>query len=180
MTFEERTISMEEIYKGRIITVQKHNVTLPNGHTTTREVVKHPGAVAILAIHEDKVLLIRQFRKAMEEVLIEIPAGKVEPGERRDDTARRELEEETGYTSDHLTHVYDFYVSPGFCDELISLYVTDQLIPSTELTADEDEFVEEMWVPVDEVNHLLLSGQAKDAKTILALQYLLLNYNNSK
>ncbi len=79
-----------------------------------------------------------------------------------------------------MTHVYDFYVSPGFCDELISLYVTDQLIPSTELTADEDEFVEEMWVPVDEVNHLLLSGQAKDAKTILALQYLLLNYNNSK
>ncbi|KAA1040156.1 NUDIX hydrolase [Macrococcus equipercicus] len=179
MTFEERTLQKEEIYSGRIITVEKHDVELPNGHRTTREIVKHPGAVAVLAVHEGKVLLIKQFRQAMEEVLIEVPAGKVEQGETRDYTALRELEEETGYTTDDITHLYDFYVSPGFCDELISLYYTDQLIPSDELTADDDEFVEKMWVPVDKVKQLLQSNQVRDAKTMLALQYLLLNCNHS-
>ncbi|TDM13310.1 NUDIX hydrolase [Macrococcus lamae] len=180
MTFEERTLHVEEIYNGKIIKVEKHQVELPNGHETTREVVKHPGAVAVLAIHNGKVLLIRQFRKAMEELLIEVPAGKVELGEDREKTALRELEEETGFTTDSIDHIYDFYVSPGFCDELISLYYAENLIESSELTADEDEFIEKMWVPVEEINALLLSGKVRDSKTILALQHFLLNYNNSK
>lgn len=180
MTFEERTIKKEEIYSGKVIKVEKHEVELPNGKITSREVVKHQGAVAVIAVKDNKVLLIKQYRKAMEEVLIEVPAGKVEPGESRVDTAARELEEETGYTSDELEALYDFYVSPGFCDELITLFYAGELVESNTLEPDEDEFIEKIWVPIENIAELLKSGQIRDAKTIIALQHLLLLNNNSK
>ncbi|TDL97845.1 NUDIX hydrolase [Macrococcus brunensis] len=179
MSLTEKTLSVEKIYDGRIIKVEKQQVELPNGRQTTREVVKHPGAVAILAVRDDQVLLIKQFRKAMDEVLIEIPAGKVEAGEERVKTAGRELIEETGLEAGKLTLLHEFYVSPGFCDELISLYKAEELTDSTEYTADDDEFIELFWTPFSEIDSLLQSGQVRDAKTILALQTLLLNYNHS-
>lgn len=180
MTFEERTIKKEEIYSGKVIKVEKHEVELPNGKISTREVVKHQGAVAVIAVKDNKVLLIKQFRKAMEELLIEVPAGKVEPGESREVTAARELEEETGYTSTKLEKLYEFYVSPGFCDELITLYYTEQLVESYQLKADDDEFIEKIWLPIENIEEVLKSGDIRDAKTIVALQYLLLLNNNSK
>lgn len=172
MDLTERTIEKKQIMDGKVIKVEKHIVTLPNGRETVREVVKHPGAVAILAVKDDKILFVEQFRKAMEKCLIEIPAGKVESGEERINTAKRELEEETGYTTQQLSLLNEFYVSPGFCDEYISLYYTDTLIASNMLSPDEDEFVNHHWLTLDEALQWIDEGRIEDAKTIIAI----LNY----
>ncbi|UTH01414.1 NUDIX hydrolase [Macrococcoides canis] len=172
MDLTERTIEKKQIMDGKVIKVEKHIVTLPNGRETVREVVKHPGAVAILAVKDDKILFVEQFRKAMEKCLIEIPAGKVESGEERINTAKRELEEETGYTTQQLSLLNEFYVSPGFCDEYISLYYTDTLIASSMFSPDEDEFVIHHWLTLDEALQWIDEGRIEDAKTIIAI----LNY----
>lgn len=179
MCFEEKTIRKEVVYDGKIIRVEKHEVELENKNSAIREVVKHNGAVAVLAIKDQHVLLIKQFRKAMEHQLIEIPAGKIEKGEERKTTALRELEEETGYSSHHIAHLYDFYTSPGFCNEKISLFLADDLFESNELKPDEDEDIRLEWVHFNKIDALLKSGKIEDAKTILALQYVLV-YINSK
>src|SRR3954470_14342760 len=99
----EKTLSSKEIFKGRVIDLYVEEVELPNGKTSTREIVKHPGAVAVIAITpENKILMVEQFRKPLGRTLVEIPAGKLEKGEQPDATARRELEEETGYTCKDL------------------------------------------------------------------------------
>ncbi|UTH10589.1 NUDIX hydrolase [Macrococcoides canis] len=172
MNLTERTIEKKQIMDGKVIKVEKHIVTLPNGKESVREVVKHPGAVAILAVKDKKILFVEQFRKAMEKCLIEIPAGKVESGEERINTAKRELEEETGYTTQQLSLLNEFYVSPGFCDEYISLYYTDTLIASSMLSPDEDEFVNHHWLTLDEALQWVDEGRIEDAKTIIAI----LNY----
>ena len=172
MDLTERTIDKTQIFDGKVIKVEEHIVTLPNGKETVREVVKHPGAVAILAVKDNKILFVEQFRKAMEKCLIEVPAGKVEPGEERIETARRELEEETGYTPLQLSLLKEFYVSPGFCDEFISLYYTDTLVTSDVLSPDEDEFVIHHWLTLDEALRWIDEGKIEDAKTIIAI----LNY----
>ncbi|MCU7556790.1 NUDIX hydrolase [Macrococcus capreoli] len=175
MDLTERTIHKEAIMNGKVITVEKHRVALPNGKESVREVVLHPGAVAIIAMKDHKLLLVEQFRKAMESSLIELPAGKVEPGEPRCNTALRELEEETGYTSNAMELVSEFYVSPGFCDEFISLYQAGDLIESNTLEADDDEFVIKHWLTLEEANDWIRQGKIKDAKTIIAIQYLSLS-----
>lgn len=175
MDLTERTLSKETILDGKVLKVERHTVALPNGKESTREVVLHPGAVAIIAMKNNKILLVEQFRKATEDNLIEIPAGKVDPGEARRDTALRELEEETGYTSKTMELVNEFYVSPGFCDEFISLYEAGELIESNTLAADDDEFVVKHWLSVQEANEWIKQGKIKDAKTIIAIQYLLLS-----
>lgn len=175
MDLTEHTLSKEMILEGKVLTVERHQVQLPNGKKSTREVVLHPGAVAIIAMKQNKLLLIEQFRKAPDENLIEIPAGKVEPGEARQDTALRELEEETGYTSETMELVNEFYVSPGFCNEFISLYEAGELIESNNHQADDDEFVLKHWLTLEEANNWIKSGKIKDAKTIIAIQYLLLS-----
>lgn len=114
MTFEEKTLSKEAIYEGKIINVEKHKVLLPNNETSYREVVKHNGAVAVCALTPDnEVILVRQYRKPMDEVLLEIPAGKLEPGEDRMSAAKRELEEETGYKTESLILIGEVYGSQG-------------------------------------------------------------------
>lgn len=175
MDLTETTMTKETIMDGKVITVEKHQVTLPNGNTTSREVVLHPGAVAIIAQKDNKLLLVEQFRKATEETLIELPAGKVDAGEDREITALRELEEETGYTSDEINLIYNFYVSPGFCNEYISLYRAGHLIESNTLEADDDEFVIKHWLTLDEAISWVESGKIKDAKTVIAIQYLQLS-----
>src|SRR5699024_7749873 len=114
------------------------------GNTSTREVVKHPGAVAVIPItKEGKIVLVKQYRKPLERTLVEIPAGKIEPNEAPEITAIRELEEETAYTTKRLTYVTSFYTSPGFADEIIHLYFTDELDPLQEkIAGDDDEFIE--------------------------------------
>jgi len=173
---KETTLTSKEIYKGRIIDLYLEEVKLPNGHTSTREIVKHPGAVAVIAITpENKILMVEQYRKPLERTIVEIPAGKLEKGEEPIMTAKRELEEETGYTCSDLKPLISFYTSPGFADELVHLFIAENLEKLTETAElDEDEFVEVLEVTLEEAQEMMNSNRIYDAKTAYAVQYLLL------
>lgn len=176
MKFEEKTIKRTEIFKGHIFDVVVDDVALPDGNTGKRELVFHKGAVCVLAVTpEGKMILVKQYRKAIERAIYEIPAGKLEVGE--EDTlqaaALRELEEETGYTSDKLSLLADFYSAIGFCNERIRLYLADNLIKvENPRPMDEDEVIELYEVTLEEALDLVESGDICDAKTIMAVQYL--------
>jgi ADP-ribose pyrophosphatase len=170
--FEERTIHRKTIFEGRIIDLYLDEVSLPNGKTSSREIIKHPGAVAVIAItEEEKILLVEQYRKALERTLIEIPAGKLEKGEDPRESAKRELMEETGYTCENLEHITSFYTSPGFANELVHIYQATGLKQERELQLDEDEFVSVMEVTYDEALNLVKEQKIFDAKTMYAVQY---------
>lgn len=172
--FEEKTIETDLKYTGKIITLQVDEVELPNGKKGKREIVKHPGAVAVMAITNDKkIILVEQYRKALERSIIEIPAGKIEQGELPEKTALRELEEETGYTTNKLQYVQTFATSPGFADEIIHLYFAENIEKMTEKAAlDEDEFVELMHVSIEEMESLIVNNRIYDAKTAFAFLWL--------
>ena len=172
--FVEKTIRTKKIFSGNIISVQVDDVLLPNGKESKREIVKHPGAVAIIPVTKNgNMIFVKQFRKPLERSLIEIPAGKIEENEDPEITAVRELEEETGFTTDTLTHVASFYTSPGFADEIIHLYYTDQLQPLTErVEGDEDEFVEIVELSLEEAEQNVRDKKIYDAKTMYALLYI--------
>ncbi|AOH55599.1 ADP-ribose pyrophosphatase [Peribacillus muralis] len=174
--FEEKTLSSEKIFTGRVISLQVDEVELPDGKTSKREIVKHPGAVAIIALTADnKIIMVEQYRKALERSLIEIPAGKLEKGEEPVLSAERELEEETGYECEKMEHIISFYTSPGFADELVHLYVAHNLKKKENAAPlDEDEFVELIELTLEEAENHLLEGKIQDAKTAYAVQYLLL------
>lgn len=174
--FEEKTIQSNEIYDGKIIKLLVDDVELPNGKTAKREIVKHPGAVAIIPITDDnKILFVEQYRKPLERSLIEIPAGKLEPGEKPETTAIRELEEETGFTTskESLKFVDSFYTSPGFADEIIHIYLTNDLQKlDVTVLGDEDEFVELLELSLDEALEYMKTQKINDAKTNYAVLYL--------
>lgn len=169
--YSEKTISTENIFDGKVIKVEIANIELPNGKTATREIVRHKGAVGILAItEENKIILVKQYRKALEQMIIEIPAGKLEINENPEACAIRELKEETGYTASNINFIHKFYTSPGFANELIYLYEARNLIKG-EAKPDEDEFVEILELSLAEVDFLITSGQIVDAKTLVAVYY---------
>lgn len=169
--FEEKSISSERIYEGKIINLKVDEVTLPNGHTSKRELIEHPGAVAILAITpEKKIIMVEQYRKALERSIIEVPAGKLEKGESPETTAMRELEEETGYTADSLELIQSFSTSPGFADEVVHLFLAEGLRKAESGAAlDEDEFVELMEVSIEEAEKMMQDNRIYDAKTAFAV-----------
>ncbi|WP_400242129.1 NUDIX domain-containing protein [Niallia sp. JL1B1071] len=171
---EEKTLKTEHIFSGRIIQVQVDEVELPNGKTSTRELVKHPGAVAVIAITDDnKLVMVEQYRKPLEKVIVEIPAGKLEKGEDPALCARRELEEETGYDCKSLELVSSFYTSPGFADEIIHVYVAKGLTKKEDAAGlDEDEFVNVLEITLDEALEFIKKQRIFDAKTIFGVQYL--------
>ncbi len=179
---KETTLTSKEIYKGRIIDLYLEEVELPNGHTSTREIVRHPGAVAVVAITpENKLLMVEQYRKPLGRTIVEIPAGKLEKGEEPITTARRELEEETGYTSTKLKPLISFYTSPGFADELVHLFIAENLEKLSEAAElDEDEFVEVLEVTLEEAQEMIQNRRIYDAKTAYAVQYLLLKEAQAK
>ncbi len=172
--FEEKTIQSEVKYKGRIISLQIDEVELPNGKTSNREIVKHPGAVAVIAVTKDmKIILVEQYRKALERSIIEIPAGKIEIDEVPEITALRELEEETGYTTDKLQYIQSFATSPGFADEIIHLYFAENIEKLEQpVGLDEDEFVELLHVSLFEMEEMVKKQQIYDAKTAFAYIWL--------
>jgi ADP-ribose pyrophosphatase len=172
--FEEKTISSETLYKGKIINLQVDEVELPDGNTSKRELIKHPGAVAVIALtDEGKIVMVEQYRKALEKSIIEIPAGKLEAGEESSVTAKRELEEETGYGCKQLDHIISFYTSPGFADELVHIYFAKGLyVLENAKAADEDEFVELIEITIEEAIQLMKKQRIYDAKTAYAIQYL--------
>ncbi|WP_409270540.1 NUDIX hydrolase [Neobacillus sp. SCS-31] len=171
---EEKTIGSKEIFSGKIISLRVEEVELPNGKTSKREIVKHPGAVAVIAVtDEKKIVLVEQYRKAMERAMVEIPAGKLEKGEDPSECARRELEEETGYECREMEWLTSFYTSPGFADEIVHLYIAKGLSKkegAAEL--DEDEFVNVEELTLDEALAYVKEKKIYDAKTAYAIQYL--------
>lgn len=174
MTFEEKTMKCERIYEGRIINVRVDTVELPNKRYSKREIVEHPGAVGIIPItSEGKIILIKQFRKPVEEVLLEIPAGKIEPNEEPELCARRELEEETGFTTKNLEKLLEIYTAPGFTNELIHIYLAKDLQEGM-VNLDEDENIEIVQVSLEEALEKISTGEIKDAKTIVGI----MTYNN--
>ena len=169
MELTEKTIDSREIFKGRIIRVRLDTVRLPNGKEGIREVVEHPGGVAILAIDsEGRVLLVRQYRYPFERVMTEVPAGKREPGEPPFSTAQRELQEEVGATADTWTELGTLIPSPGCYGETLYLYMAQDLhFGATH--PDEDEFLEPLRVPLDEAVRQCMDGTLTDAKTVAAI-----------
>lgn len=174
--FEERTIETNQIYQGKIIDLEIDDVILPDGNQSKREIVRHPGAVAILAMtSENKIVLVEQYRKALGKSIIEIPAGKLEPGEASRITAERELEEETGYGANELTYLMSYYTSPGFADEKIELFQAKDLYKVDEARqGDDDEFVEVIELSPEEALSFIQEERIHDAKTIQAIYYALL------
>ena len=175
MEFEEKTLSRKEIYQGPIFRLVQDQVALPDGKgIAQRDLIFHNGAVCVLAVtSEKKIVLVKQYRKAIEAVSYEIPAGKLEIGENTDPMAAalRELEEETSYTG-KLELLYDFYSAIGFCNERLKLYLASDLVKvENPRPQDEDETLELIEVSLAEAKKLIQSGQICDAKTIIASQY---------
>ena len=175
MEFEEKTLSRKEIYKGPIFQLVQDQVELPAGKgTAQRDLIFHNGAVCVLAVTaENKIVLVKQYRKAIEKISYEIPAGKLEIGENTDPEAAalRELEEEVAYTG-KLSLLYDFYSTIGFCNERLRLYLASDLAKvENPRPQDEDETIELLEVSLEEAKALIQSGHICDAKTIMAIQY---------
>lgn len=165
---EEKTLQTQTIFSGKTISLQVETVCLPNGLTATREIVRHPGAVAIMAILDGKLLVVEQYRKTVGRTLLEIPAGKLEHGEDPFVAARRELQEETGYRCGTLRLVNSFYTAPGFADQVLHLYIAEQLVQG-DSSPDEDEFLSVSTITLEEAERYVAEGRIADAKTLLAV-----------
>ena len=169
MELTEKTLSSEKIFDGRILHIRRDTVLLPNGHQSTREVVDHPGGVGVLALDDqNRVLIVSQFRYPYEEILREIPAGKLEYGEDPAEAAVRELREETGAVAGSFQSLGELYPSPGYCGEIIRMYLAREL-SFGDTDPDEDEFLGLERVPFSQLVEQVLSGEIKDAKTIAAV-----------
>lgn len=165
MKYEEKTLASQPIYSGRIIRVRKDEVLLPNGRKSSREVVEHSGGVCVAALTDDGgILLVRQFRYPYREELLELPAGKLEPGEDPLVCGKRELKEETGVTAERYTSLGQFYPSCGYTNEIIHLYLAQGLTFGQQ-QPDEDEFLDVVKLPLAEAVSKVLAGDLPDGKT---------------
>lgn len=166
---------LRQHYAGKVFNVESRRVELTAGHTGEFDIVRHPGGAAVLPILPDgRLLLIRQLRPAVDASLVEIPAGRLEPGEEPLACAARELEEETGWRGQKLTPLGMVYSTPGFCDEAIHLFLAEELLPGR-LNRDADEEIELLPVSLDEALELLRRGGIPDAKTAVALLRYVIN-----
>jgi ADP-ribose pyrophosphatase len=165
----EKILSTKRIYSGRIVTLDLCEVELPDGQHQQREIIRHPGAVALIVLDDQShVLLVRQFRSASAQVMSEIPAGILNANEVPLNAAIRELQEETGYKPGKIEPLGGFYTAPGYTTEYIHLFVATNLIESR-LPADVDEFIEVDHVTLSDAITMIEHGEIEDAKTIIAL-----------
>ena len=169
---DERTLATSHPWTGKRIRVRVDEVERSDGHRTTREIVEHPGAVAILAWDGERLAMVRQWRHATGQVLLEIPAGTLEPDEPPAETARRELAEEVGLAADTWTEGLRFYTAPGFCDELMHLFLATDLRDDTSGESDADEVLERTWMTLPEALAAIEDGTIRDAKTIVGVSWL--------
>ncbi|MGB1286114.1 MAG: NUDIX hydrolase [Aggregatilineales bacterium] len=166
---KEKITSTEEIFNGKLLHIVKHEVELPDGNTSIREVVQHPGAVAVVAVDDDhQVLLVRQFRLPADAILYEIPAGILEPGEKPEDCAARELREETGYRPLTLNAIGGMYTAPGYTTEFIHIFHATGY-EEAPLEQDVDEFVEAQRIPMTEALAMIERGEIVDGKSMTGL-----------
>lgn len=174
MDLTERTIKKNYVYDGKIISVRCDEAERPDGKPCKRELVEHPGGACVLFEENGSILFVRQFRYAYGEVVCELPAGKLEPGEPPALAAARELEEEAGIRAEALELLFTLYPSPGYTNEKIYIY---RALNGRRLDAhpDEGEFVQAEFIPVVRVKEMLKNGELKDAKTIAAVQAYLLS-----
>ena len=166
----EKIGEKEQIYQGAILDVQKWTVTLANGNEAAREIVLHRGASAIVPVDDQgNVYLVRQYRTPFDKIMLEIPAGKLDYwGEDRFECAKRELREETGFLANKWTHLMDMATTPGFCSELISLYLAEDLTMG-ETDFDDDEFLDLVKMPFKDAVSMIARGEITDGKTALAI-----------
>lgn len=166
---EEKTIDTKRVYEGKIINLRVDTVLLPNGHETTREVVEHGGAACIVPVTEDgQIYMVRQFRYPFNEEVLEIPAGKMDPGEQRWDAANRELEEEIGHRATELTYLGEIRPSVAYLTEVIHMYMARGLVP-TQQNLDDDEFLNVEKYPIDTLVDMIMQNELTDCKTIAAI-----------
>lgn len=169
-----KKLRQELMYQGTVVGMYKDIVELPNGKVVEWDLVKHKGAAAIIPVAEDgRILLVKQYRNALDRMTLEIPAGGINLGEEPRAAAIRELNEETGFHSECVDHLFDLVTAIGFCDETIYTYVARNLIPSHQ-NLDEDEFVEIIPYTLEEITNMILDGTIHDAKTIAGV----LTYKN--
>lgn len=171
MKLFEQLISSEYKYKGKIINLRIDDIKLPDGQYAKREVVEHPGGVSILAITDDnKILMVEQFRAGPRVVTLEVPAGKLERGEDPEICGLRELTEETGYKAGTFEKIGSFYLTPGYTDELIYIYVARKL-SLDKANPDDDEFLNIKAYDFDELLQMVKNNEIKDAKTVISILY---------
>jgi ADP-ribose pyrophosphatase len=174
MEFEEKTLKSEKIFDGVLLHLVREEVLLPNGKTSVREMIRHPGAVAMIPFTSDgKMVMVRQFRKPLDRTVVEIPAGKLETSDAEPLLAAiRELEEETDYRAEKWSELTVFYPTPAYLDERITIYLAEGLTKvANSLPMDEDEFIEILELTYDEAKVLQESGEICDSKTIYAMLY---------
>lgn len=176
MIYEEKTVSTKRIYDGIVVNLRVDTVELPDGKTALRDIVEHPGGVGIVAITDDnKILMVKQYRKPIEKAIIELPAGKLDKNEDIEVCGRRELEEETGYKAKEFTYLGYMYPSPGFDDEVTHLYLARDLYKG-EVNLDEDEYLDVYKYDISEVKEMIMNNEINDAKTVIgffkAMEYL--------
>lgn len=163
----EQVLTEDTLFRGRIFDVNRLNVNLPDGRQAQRDVVRHPGAVAIVALTDDGgICLVRQYRAALGRVTVEVPAGKLDPGEDPLECAHRELLEETGMEADRMAFLTTIATGVGFCDELIHVYMATGLT-FAQSDPDADEFINVDIVPLPELIDAVLDGRIEDAKTVV-------------
>lgn len=168
-TLYETTVDSKVVYQGKILNLRVDTVRLLSGRTATREIAEHSDSVCMVPVDDDgQVLMVRQHRTPTEGVLLEVPAGGVEGDEVSEETVRRELQEEVGYTAGKLQRLSSFWLAPGWCTEYMHAYLATELTPAT-LDADDDENIQVERVPLEQVPGLIASGKIEDAKSITAL-----------
>jgi ADP-ribose pyrophosphatase len=178
----EKQIKSEKLFEGQILKLYFDQVRLPNGKTATREKISHPGAVGIVPVTDNgNVLLVKQYRYPVDDITIEIPAGKIDKKEKPEKCARRELAEEVGAIGGDLKLLSSFYTTPGFCDEILHLYIATGFKMS-ENNLDEDEFLDIVSVKLNEAVKWIIKGKIKDSKTIIGILMAMnfLNNGNQK
>ena len=169
MVLEEKTISSDSVYTGKVITLKVDTVEIPGQGYQKRELVEVGGAVGIVAITDDnKVVLVKQFRKPIEKPIFEIPAGKLEKNESPKECAERELKEETGYSAKNIKLIHKFFTSAGFSNEIMFVYLATGLTPG-ENNLDADEFLDVYEIELEEAYNMVLKNDVEDAKTSIGL-----------
>ncbi len=172
MNIDEKILKEKLIYKGSFLDILNVDVELPNGKSYSRDVVRHPGATAIIAFLDDEnIILVEQFRLPLNKKILEIPAGKINKNEDIKECAKRELQEETGYIAGNLEYLGCIATAPGFCDEIIYLYKATNLTLGSK-NEDEDEFTNVKIMNINKVKEMIKKGEIIDGKTISVFTYL--------